>query len=113
VVAEHSWGIVAAQQFDFGAMVVSFSKSVEAYFRWAEPKWQDNHGKPLTLGGIARCLEASQVWRPLYPYVSRLNRLRCEAAHAGKVSDVPEAQQSRSLAFDIITDAERIRIRQH
>jgi len=108
VIAEHSWETINDREFDFGVIVVSFSKPVEALFRLVEPRWQVEPGKPLALGTIAWKAKSSAIWEPLSSRIEQLNKLRGEGAHPGRELSLNDAERARELAFDIIVSAEKI-----
>ncbi len=104
--AEHSWSKVRPlRQFDFGAVIVSFTKAVECYFREIEPECPQG-----AFGLVIGYLGSRPRWRHIVRDLEELNTLRRSGgAHPGEERTKIDLQSARSLALDVISRAELVR----
>jgi hypothetical protein len=106
VLAEHSrLKVERLPRFDFGAVIVSFTKVVERYFKTVLP------GCPPQpqFGEIIAAIKLRRGWMALRWELQELSKLRGEGgAHPGN-RNVNDLLRARGLAFNILVSGEKIR----
>jgi hypothetical protein len=106
VLAEHSWlKVEGLPQFDFGAVIVSFTKVVERYFKAVLPGCPP---KPQ-FGEIIAAIKHRPGWMALRGELYELSRLRGEGgAHPGN-RNVNDLRRARLYTFKVLERGEKIR----
>jgi hypothetical protein len=110
-VSEHSWRKVQnLDSYDWGSVIVSFSKAVECYLREVLPGLGLQRRR--SLGAICEYLKSVPEWSQLYPDASDFNELRIPAAHPSR-PDKPMGRRhveiARNAALRILKNGESIR----
>ena len=89
VLAQHSWEKVHnLEAFDFGALIVSFTKAVECYLRQVKIR---------------------EGWSDLAPLLRQLRHLRVGGAHATGPRTRDHVALARDVALSICKKGEQIR----
>lgn len=101
VLAEHSFARVRSiETFDFGTVVVSFSKPVEAYFRNVVPGTSHR----ASIHEIASKLKGRREWFDVCSQLRQLGDLRGRGAHPGSTTR-QDLTTARSLSLNILSRA--------
>ena len=96
--AEGSWQIVQPlREFDYGAIIVSYSRAVESYFTWKYPQLKAN---PLgTIAREIRNLPRGEIAGKALQELANLRRIAAHGPHSALALTKTQVLEARRLTF--------------